>query len=328
MNKPASLSIVIPVYNAESSIADLCKALMKTLAAEAQLEIVLVNDNSTDRSDAVCKQLQTEYPETVVYARLSRNFGEHNAVMAGLNLASGEYVVIMDDDFQNPPEEVPRLVAEARKGYDVVYCQYGEKKDGWFRNAGSYLNGTMARVVLDKPKHLYLSSFKALNRFLVNEIIIHKTPKPYIDAMILSITRNIGIIPVRHEARRSGRSGYTFKKLVSLWGDMIVSYSLIPIRIIAVAGFILTILGVYSIGEIIIGSFSVHIDDPTDIEELTAVSMFFRGFQLLATGIVGEYVGRIYLKLNREPQFIIRECRSKRLQPNQIMQHLGVRHDL
>lgn len=302
-----SLSIVIPVYNAEKTIGDLCRALMALLQSEYRLEIVLINDCSRDNSDAICKSLQAEYPETIIYARLSRNFGEHNAVMAGLNQTSGEYVVIMDDDFQNPPEEVPRLAREIQKGFDVVYCQYHEKNDGLLRNVGSYLSGSMARVVLDKPSNLYLSSFKIMNRFLVDEIIIHKNPKPYIDAIILGITRNIGVLEVRHDMRREGRSGYTVRKLFALWGDMFVSYSLIPIRTLILIGFIMTLLGLYAMGEILIGNLHPIIEDPSDLEELTAVTFFFRGFQLLATGIVGEYVGRIYLKQYREPQFIIRE---------------------
>lgn len=302
-----SLSIVIPVYNAEKSIGALCQALMSLLAAAYRLEIVLVNDFSTDSSDAVCKRLQSEFPETITYARLSRNFGEHNAVMAGLNLTQGDYVVIMDDDFQNPPEEIPKLVNEILKGFDVVYCQYPDKKDSMFRNLGSYLNGSMARVILDKPANLYLSSFKAMNRFLVDELITYKNPNPYIDAIILRVTKNIGTVEVRHDQRLVGNSGYTLKKLAALWGDMIVSYSLIPLRILAVSGFILTIMGIYSVLDLGVRNLIPEMSDPSDLEQLTSVTMFFRGFQLLATGIVGEYVGRIYLKLNQEPQFIIRD---------------------
>lgn len=302
-----SLSIVIPVYNAENTIADLCRELIKRLAACFRLEIILVNDCSHDGTDAVCKQLHAEHPETVVYARLSRNFGEHNAVMAGLNQAQGDYVIVMDDDFQNPPEEVIRLVTEIQKGFDVVYCTYPEKNDSFFRNLGSYLNGSMARVILNKPANLYLSSFKAMNRFLVDEVIIHKTPNPYLDAIILEITRNIGSVEVRHDQRLAGRSGYTLKNLTALWGNMIVSYSLIPLRILTLIGFLLTILGTYSVISTMLGSISPLITDPTDLEELTSVSMFFRGLQLFATGILGEYVGRIYLKQNKKPQFIIRE---------------------
>lgn len=302
-----SLSIVIPVYNAEKTIGDLSRALISLLATDYKLEIVLINDCSRDGTDAECKQLQAEFPETISYARLSRNFGEHNAVMAGLNQARGELVVIMDDDFQNPPEEVPRLVAEIQKGFDVVYSQYPIKKDSMFRNVGSYLNGCMARVVLDKPVNLYLSSFKVINRFLVNELITYTSPNPYLDAIILRITQNIGTIEVRHDQRRDGMSGYSLKKLVSLWGDMIVSYSLIPLRIVAFIGFVLTLMGFCSVADAIIRDIHPLLNDPTDLESLTSVTRFFRGFQLLSTGIVGEYVGRNYLKLNQQPQFIIRE---------------------
>lgn len=304
-----TLSIVIPVYNAEKSIASLCHELMSLLATEYQLEIVLINDCSHDATDTVCKRLYAEYPQTIVYARLSRNFGEHNAVMAGLNLTQGDYVVIMDDDFQNPPSEVAKLVTEIRKGFDVVYCRYPEKNDSFFRNLGSYLNGSMARVVLNKPANLYLSSFKAMNRFLVDEVISYKTPTPYLDAIILGITRTIGTVEVRHDRRPSGKSGYTLKKLAALWGNMIVSYSLIPLRFLTITGSILALVGTYSLISTIVANVSPLLTDPSDLEELTSVSLFFRGLQLFATGVVGEYVGRIYLKLNQDPQYIIREKR-------------------
>lgn len=302
-----SLSIVIPVYNAENTIANLCRELMTLLAADYRLQIVLVNDCSRDETDTICKCLQVDFPRTLTYVSLSRNFGEHNAVMAGLNQAMGEYVVIMDDDFQNPPAEVPKLLAEIQKGFDVVYCQYPAKQDSLFRNIGSYLNGTMARVILNKPANLYLSSFKVMNRFLVNELVTYKTPNPYLDAIILRITRKIGTVEVRHDQRLAGRSGYSLKKLAALWGDMVISFSLIPLRILAAFGFILTLLGSYSVANMLIRNLLPELTDFSDLEELSSVAMFFRGFQLLATGILGEYIGRIYLKLNQEPQFIIRE---------------------
>ncbi|MFA7405060.1 MAG: glycosyltransferase family 2 protein [Pelobacteraceae bacterium] len=301
------LSIVIPVYNAEKTIADLCRKLVLLLSAEYRLEIVLINDCSHDGTDAVCKQLHEELPEIINYSKLSRNFGEHNAVMAGLNQTLGDFVVIMDDDFQNPPEEVLKLLTEIRKGFDVVYSKYPVKNDSAFRNLGSYLNGTMTRVILNKPANLYLSSFKAMNRFLVNEVINYTSPNPYLDAIILRITRNIGTVEVRHDPRRVGSSGYTMKKLASLWGNIVVSYSLIPLRLLILFGFIMTLIGGYEIADMVIRGVIPVLTDLTDIEELSAVSMFSRGFQLLATGILGEYVGRIYLKLNQEPQYIIRE---------------------
>lgn len=302
-----SISIVIPVYNAEKTITELCRELVALFIADYRLEIVLINDCSRDATDAVCKLLQMEFPEIIIYARLSRNFGEHNAVMAGLNQAHGDYVVIMDDDFQNPPEEALRLVQKIQVGGDVIYCKYPVKNDSIFRNFGSYLNGTMTRVILKKPANLYLSSFKVMNRFLVNEIITYTTPTPYLDAIILRITRDIGTLEVRHDPRRAGHSGYTMKKLAALWGNVVVSYSLIPLRILIVCGVVLSLLGLYSITELVVRGVDPILTDLSDIEELSAISMFFRGVQLLATGILGEYVGRIYLSLNQEPQYIIRE---------------------
>jgi undecaprenyl-phosphate 4-deoxy-4-formamido-L-arabinose transferase len=303
----STLSVVIPVYKAEQTIAMLCRELIALLTPLYRLDIVLVNDCSPDNSDAVCRAVHDEFPEIVTCIRLSRNFSEHNAVMAGLHHAKGEYIVIMDDDFQNPPDEVPGLVAEIEKGFDVVYCHYYAKKDSFFRNFASYLNGTMARVVLAKPSNLYLSSFKVINRFLRDEIIKYSGPHPYLDAIILRTTRNIGTITVRHDERKSGRSGYTFKKLIALWGNMIVSCSLIPLRIVGITGTILTLIGIYSVLDGLIRDIHPHLANPSDLEKLTSVTMFFRGFQLMATSIVGEYVGRIYMKLNREPQFIIRD---------------------
>lgn len=302
-----SLSVVIPVYNAEKTVANLCRVLIALLTPLYQLEIVLVNDCSPDNSEAACREIHAEFPDIVTCIRLSRNFSEHNSVMAGLHHAKGEYIVIMDDDFQNPPDEVPKLVAEIEKGFDVVYCHYSEKNDSLFRNLGSYLNGTMARVVLSKPSNLYLSSFKVINRFLRDEIIKYSGPHPYLDAIILRTTRNIGTISVRHDVRKAGQSGYTFKKLAALWGNMIVSCSLIPLRIIGITGIILTVLGLYSVLSAMIRDLFPMFSDPSDLEKLTSVTMFFRGFQLVATSIVGEYVGRIYMKLTSEPQFIIRE---------------------
>lgn len=302
-----NISIVIPVYNAEKTIASLCQALIDLYSVKYSLEIVLVNDNSRDTTDIICRRLHDSFSGIITYIRLARNFSEHNAVMAGLNNARGEFCVIMDDDFQNPPEEVERLVDAIDKGYDVVYAQYPEKNDAFFRNLGSIFNDRMANLILHKPAGLYLASFKIVNRFLVDEIIKYSGPDPYIDAIILRSTGNIGSIEVRHDKRLHGHSGYTLKKLVSLWGNMVLSYSLIPLRILGVVGMAMTLIGVYVAGTTLLDQILPSRVDPSEYETLTAVVTFFRGFQLLAISIVGEYVGRIYLSLNSDPQFVIRE---------------------
>ncbi|HEY5975714.1 MAG TPA: glycosyltransferase family 2 protein [Geobacteraceae bacterium] len=301
------LSVVIPVYNAEKTIESLCNTLIDLYAATFNLEIILVNDYSKDSSHLICRRLQEKHGEIITYVRLARNFGEHNAVMAGLHQVTGEFCVIMDDDFQNPPDEVRNLVTEIEKGYDVVYSAYPTKNDSLWRNMGSRFNDKMANVILKKPADLYLSSFKVINRFLVDEIIKYTGPEPYIDAIILRSTANIGKIEVRHDTRKHGRSGYTMRKLVTLWGNMIVSYSLIPLRIMGVTGLLLTLLGIAAAGSTLVAELLPQLQDPTEFEKLTAVTAFFRGIQFLAVSIVGEYVGRIYLALHSDPQFVIRE---------------------
>lgn len=301
------VSIVIPVYNAEKTIESLCNTLLDLYAKKHELEIVLVNDNSRDSSHLICRRLQQEQPDNILYLRLSRNFGEHCAVMAGLNHVTADLCVIMDDDFQNPPEEIGYLLEEMEKGYDVVYSQYPVKRDSFFRNLGSLANDKMANLILRKPADLYLSSFKVMNSFMVSEIIKYHGPDPYIDAIILRTTDNIGKVQVRHDQRKHGSSGYTLKKLISLWGNMVVSYSLIPLRIIGIIGLLLASYGTIMGLDVLMDMLIPNSEDMTDLETLTAVTAFFRGFQMLAISVVGEYVGRIYLSLNADPQFVIRE---------------------
>jgi undecaprenyl-phosphate 4-deoxy-4-formamido-L-arabinose transferase len=307
------LSIVIPVYNSETTIGKLCDQLIRELSPFYQMQVVLVDDNSSDRSAETCQKLHERYPERVDCLVLSRNFGEHNAVMAGLNCADGDYCVIMDDDFQNPPSEVRKLVTEIAHGHDVVYVRYESKRHSPYRNLGSRMHNWMATRALGKPADLYLSSFKVISRFLMQEIVRYTGPDPYIDAIILRTTRKIGVITSRHEPRHGGKSGYTFRKLVALWGNMIVSFSLFPLRLLGALGAIMLLLGT-GFGIITFAALLVPgWQDPDSLERLNAINWFFRGITLVAVGIVGEYVGRIYMHLNRDPQFIIRSITRHRL---------------
>jgi len=303
MNK---LSILIPVYNAGKTIGQLCKTLIDLYSNRFGLEIVLVNDGSKDNSDEICRKLYSAHKDIVTYIKLSKNFGEHNALMAGLNHVTGDYCVMMDDDLQNPPEEVFKLIDEIQKGYDVVYTVYPSKKDNLFRNLGSRFNDKVANIILQKPAGLYLSSFKIINRFLVNEIVKHTGTDPYIDGIILRTTDNIGKVQVEHRRREYDKSNYTFVKLINLWGSMVVSFSMLPLRIIGITGFILILIGIFY------GLYKAYDDfhtigKLTEFETLMSANMVFRGVVLFAIGIVGEYIGRIFLSLTKDPQFVIRE---------------------
>src|SRR5947209_976567 len=197
---PPELSLVIPVYDGSRTIGPLVQQIISAFGSTS-FEIVLVNDGSQDDSETICAGLADKNPQIVVFVHLSRNFGEHNAVLAGLMQSSGRYVGVLDDDGQNPPEEVKRMLEHLkRNNYDVVYGHYIEKKHSAFRNVGSWFNDRIATIMLQKPKDLYLSSFKVMNRFVVNEVIKYRGPYPYADGLIYRVTRNIGQIPVEHRS--------------------------------------------------------------------------------------------------------------------------------
>jgi undecaprenyl-phosphate 4-deoxy-4-formamido-L-arabinose transferase len=300
------ISIVIPVYNGARSIGPLVDRLIDVLNTHT-LQIVLVDDGSPDDSDVVCRSIYHRYPETITYVKLARNFGEHNAVMAGLRHARGDYVVIMDDDFQNPPEEVTRLVDFAcTHGYDVVYTYYTRKQHHWFRNLGSRLNDRVANFMLNKPPDLYLSSFKCLNRFTVREILAYQGPFPYLDGLVLRCTRNIGRIEVRHEPRREGHSNYTFRKLVRLWLNMFVNFSVMPLRVSTLMGLLFSSFG-FLLGLGVLIEKLMHPATPVGWASVIVVVVLFSGVQLIMLGLLGEYLGRLFLTDNQTPQYVVRE---------------------
>jgi len=282
--------------------------LRHDLAAAYELEFVLVNDGSPDDSAQVCRDLAREFSE-VRFINLSRNFGEHNAVMCGLHFATGQCAVIMDDDFQNPPEEVAKLVEELRLGYDVVFSCYAQKHHGWLRNLGSWFNNWVATIMLGKPRDLYLSSFKAISRFAIDQIIQYRGPYPYVDGLLLRVTNHYSRVVVRHDPRREGRSGYTVRKLVSLWLNMFTNFSVLPLRLASLAGLALSVLGLLTAC-----AFAWEkLRDPSLPAGWASliVSLFvISGVQLFALGMIGEYLGRLFLKDSGRPQFVVRETQN------------------
>jgi glycosyltransferase involved in cell wall biosynthesis len=293
------------VYNSATTIGPLVERLIEVL--ESPLQVVLVDDASSDGSRAVCLELCERHPEFVTYLELSRNFGEHNAVMAGLNCADGDHVVIMDDDFQNPPEEVPRLIACAVAGnHDVVYTRYPQKRHSRLRNLGSSFNDLVATLLLSKPRGLYLSSFKCLSRFAVRELISYRGPYPYVDGLVLRSTRRIGVVAVEHHARPSGHSGYTARKLVRLWLNMFLNFSIVPLRLSLVLGFTVSAVG-FLFGLLVVWERLYRPDYPIGWAALMVGVVTFSGIQLVILGIIGEYLGQLFLSSNRTPQYIVRE---------------------
>ena len=302
---PVGLSVVVPVYRGAGTIATLVRAL-SALRPDGGIEIVLVNDGSPDESDTVCRALLREATVPLTYVEHARNYGEHNAVMTGLRHARGAHVITMDDDLQNPPEEVVRLYDHARRGgWDVVYTRYARKRHAPWRNLGSRFANKVADWLLDKPKGLYLSSFRCMSAMVVRAVTRYRGPYPYVDGLIMQVTQRIDSIEVRHLPRAEGRSNYTMKRLVWLWLNLATSFSLIPLRFAVFAGVAMAALGLFGASATIIEALFLH-ETPSGWASTMTVILLVSGVQSMILGVLGEYVGRTFLSANGKPQGTVR----------------------
>jgi undecaprenyl-phosphate 4-deoxy-4-formamido-L-arabinose transferase len=307
------ISIIIPVFDSENTIEKIKKNIVEALEKYHEFEIILINDSSTDNSEEKCKRLVENYSSVVLHS-LSKNVGEHNAVMAGLNKCTGDYAVIMDDDLQHSVDSLLELIKfgiKEKNNFDVVYTYYNKMKYNFFRNFGRKFNDLIANLLLDKPRFLYLSSFKLINRFLITEIVKYKSPFAYIDGIILGITSRIGRIKVEHGKRVHGKSGYTIKKLLQVWSSMFTGFSVIPLRLSLGLGWILSILGfIFALSTLVEKMADNTV--PSGYATMIIIVTIFSGVILIALGLLGEYVGRIFKKKKKKPQFIIRNSWSKK----------------
>ncbi|NOG71109.1 glycosyltransferase [Roseicella sp. DB1501] len=308
--RPAGLSIVVPVYRGATTVGRLVEAL-SALRPEGGLEIVLVNDGSPDNSAEVCRELQARATVPVTYLEHARNFGEHNAVMTGLRHARGAYVITMDDDLQNPPEEVLKLYDHARLGgWDVVYTRYAEKQHEGWRNLGSRFANRVADTLLDKPKGLYLSSFRCMSALVVREVAKYRGPYPYVDGLIMQVTQRISSIEVLHLARAEGRSNYTLKRLIRLWLNLATNFSVLPLRLAIFAGIAMGILG-FLLALLVVAE-AMMSGTPSGWASSMTTMLLLAGVQFLILGVLGEYVGRAFLSANGKPQGVVREIIAPR----------------
>lgn len=306
--KMEKISFVIPCYRSEHTIKQVVEDIFKAMEefqGEYLFEILLVNDCSPDHTYQEICQIAEKH-ENVYGFNLSINFGQQGALMAGFDNVSGDVVICLDDDGQTPPAEIGKLIRKYQEGYDVVYAKYGNKKHSFFRNFGSRVNDKMASLFMGKPKDLYVSSFYIADRYVINEILKYRNPYPYILGLILRTTRNIANVEVEHKERMEGESGYTMRKLLGLWLNGFTAFSIIPLRVSTVLGAVTSIFAflflIYTVIHKLITP-SVPMGWSSTISVLLLVS----GVMMCMMGMLGEYIGRMYISLNSSPQFIIKE---------------------
>jgi polyisoprenyl-phosphate glycosyltransferase len=305
------LSVVIPVYNSEATLRALVGRTLPVLEAMGlSHELIFVDDGSADGSWDVLRSLQAEHPERIVLIQLMRNYGQHNALMCGFRRVRGEVVVTMDDDLQNPPEEIPKLLAALDDGgLDLVYGLYESKRHSSWRNAGSQVVNLFYRVVFRNP--VTVASFRAVRRNLLEAILTYDLNYTFIDGLFAWNTRRIGQTPVAHHPREAGRSGYDLRKLLVLSLNLFTNYSLLPLQIVSACGLAVSALGFllafYYLGQALLSNILV----PGYASTIIAV-LIIGGTQLLALGIIGEYLGRLHLNVNRKPQYQVRQEHGRR----------------
>ena len=301
------ISFVIPCYRSEKMIGKVIEEIKTTMEGMPQYtyEVVLINDCSPDNTFEAIKELAAQY-SFVKGINLARNFGQHAALMAGFRHISGDVVVCLDDDGQTPADEVGKLLTKIEEGEDVVYAKYEHKQHSAFRNLGSKVNEIMTRFMLGKPKELYISSYFAARRFVIDDVIRYENSYPYVIGLVLRATKRISNVTVNHREREEGTSGYTLKKLLGLWFNGFTAFSVKPLRIATVMGGV-SALGGFAYGLYTVLKKLIIPDVPVGFSALMSAIVIFGGMIMLMLGLIGEYIGRIYISLNSAPQYVIRD---------------------
>ena len=305
------VSFVIPCYRSEGTVTAVVDEIRRTMPTLPQYdyEIILVNDCSPDGTFEVISALALE-DERVTAVDLAKNFGQHAALMAGFHHCAGDIVVCLDDDGQTPADEVGKLLEKLEEGYDVVYASYEHKQHSPFRNWGTRLNNRMTEIMLGKPRELSIPSYLAARRFVIDEILNYKNCFPYVDGLVLRTTRRLCNVPVNHRQREQGESGYTLGKLISLWMNGFTSFSTKPLRLATFMGAFTALAGfIYAV--IIVIKHFVDSSIPTGWSSTMALQLVLGGIILIVLGLVGEYVGRIFMCINASPQFVQRQVIKK-----------------
>ena len=304
--KKQKISVVIPCYKSEKMIETVVEQVLKTITSheEFDYEIILVNDGSPDQTWAVIQKL-AENNSHIFAINFSQNFGQHSALMAAYRMVSGDIILGLDDDGEHNPKEMFQLIEKLQEGYDYVCADYNTNQSK-FRSIGTWINNLMATILIGKPKSVNFSSYYAMRRFVINEIIRYERPYPYVGGLLLRATKNIASVPLKRQKRLEGKSGYSLKKMLQLWINGFTAFSVKPLRIATALGLVCAIIGFIWAAVLIIKRLFFVNYVPGYVSTIVCI-VFFSGMIMMLLGITGEYIGRIYISINNAPQYVIRE---------------------
>lgn len=301
-------SIVIPCYKSAKTIEKVVQLTVTELLDIGinNFEFVLVNDNSPDDGETIGVLYEmARKMEYIKVVNLGKNAGQHNATMAGLYYATGDFIISMDDDMQTHPSQIRHLKAKIDDGYDIVYGYYPQKRENLFRRMGSSFNHFTVRILIHKPKWLKTSSYWIIRRYVRDYAVRYTHPNVHLQGVFLRITDNITCVPIEHFEREYGTSTYTLKKLTRLYSN-ILGFSITPMRMVTFTGSILSVGG-FLLCCIVLIRRLFHPNIPQGWSSLFAAMCFFSGVILISLGVVGEYVGRLYMGQTNSPQYVVRD---------------------
>lgn len=309
-SKKTLLSFTIPCYRSTKTLPAVVEEIDMRVKAlgDYDYEIIAVNDCSPDDTWQTIQKLCEENPK-IKAINLAKNVGKHGALMAAYSVVSGDIVIGVDDDGQCPLDQLEALIAPLYNGYDMSMAQYPKKKQSGLKNFGSKVNDFMVRFLIGKPKGLVFSNFIARKRFVCDEIIKYTNPYPYLEGLTLRTTHNIALVPMEERDRTAGRSGYTLKKSLELWVNGCTAFSVTPLRLATVLGVLFALIG-FIAGAVVILQKIFGSPMQAGYTSLMAVLLFVGGIIMLLLGLIGEYIGRIYICINNAPQYVIRETRN------------------
>lgn len=303
------IDVIIPCYNSMHSIRTVVEGILENLSEKHNVRVLLTNDNSPDRVWDEIQKLCLEHTN-IIGINLSRNFGQQAARMAAMKYVEGEFIVFMDDDGQHDSKYIQNLIEKIEEGFDIVYASFEKKKQARWKTLGSGFHQITAEWFEEKPKGIHTSSFFIVRRYIVDQLKEYTSPSPVLFGYLMKTTQNIGCVTVPHNSRIEGTSGYTLKKLIRLWLNAVTSFSIVPLKFSSYLGFLSATIGIFALTIIVIKKL-VYPQIPTGYTSTIAVILLFDGIILLILGLIGEYLGKMFMTINNVPQYVIKDVLNK-----------------